>query len=751
MTDIPTETNGHRPEWPFDLTPIPEQGGPIDDKPRADVVDGAEVVSLDTARERRHPYPPTPAAPEQDPRVLQGEVIRVDLPGGVDRDWRAELEEKNRTRRPVVPLWLRSRTEAIETLTWAGEYGAYVAGYQLSRTPLYAGRLAARSPRGLARLIYGMVRWTFDLEGEPVRLTAVQKADPEAYLKLSRQRDSRVRLRVWVTGAALVTLLIASLIVASAPTVAQWSALAVALAVLGVIGRPADRPLIDRAVLPTRVEKLTSDIVVRALTVLGVSGLNAKADVNFVAPITREGPGWRADVDLPYGVTVTDVMDKRERLASALRRPLGCIWPEGDSSIHEGRLILWVGDKDLSKTLVKSPLEKASSHDVFKGVPFGNDPRGRLVTVPIIEHNILIGSQPGQGKTASVRELAAGLVLDISTEPWFHELKGTGDLDPYEQVCHRYVSGIDDAAIGYAADSLALLRKEVMRRAAALKALPADLCPDRKVTRQIADKRSLGLHPLVAIFDECQNLFAHPDYGAKAGEDAEFIIKLGRALGVVLILATQRPDKDSLPTGISANVSIRFCLRVAGQLENDMILGTSAYKNGIRATVFQPKADAGTGYLVGATPMAKVVKAAYLDTPATQRIADRAHALRAAAGVLSGHATGQQPEATAPAYDLLADIAAVLAAGEAKVWNEIVVDRLAELRPETYGPWAEQEGSAKTAQLTGALKPYGIKTGQVWGTPKEGGKGANRIGIVRDDILNAITERDGKKGSGAIS
>ncbi|MBB2909149.1 S-DNA-T family DNA segregation ATPase FtsK/SpoIIIE [Streptosporangium becharense] len=756
MTDIPTETNGHRPTdpaAPLELTVLPARPpvGAEGDGP------GAEVVSIETARDRRTPSPltvpaPRPETPAGAPApVLEGEVVRVDVLGEADRDWRAELAEKNRTRRPIVPLWLRSRTDAIETLRWAGEYAAYVAGYQLARTPLYAGRLAVRAPRGLARLVAGMVRWTFDLEGEPVRLSAVQKADPEAYLKLSRQRDSRVRLRVWVSGAALVTLLIASIIVASVPTAAQWTALAVAVAVLGVIGRPADRPLIDRAVIPTRVEKLTSDIVVRALTVLGVSGLNAKADVNFVAPITRDGPGWRADVDLPYGVTVTDVMDKRERLASALRRPLGCIWPEGDSSIHEGRLILWVGDKDLSKTIVKSPLDKAGSHDVFKGIPFGNDPRGRLVTVPIIEHNILIGSQPGQGKTASVRELAAGIVLDVTTEAWFHELKGTGDLDPYEKVCHRYVSGIDDASIGYAADSLALLRKEVMRRAAALKTLPADLCPDRKVTRAIADKRSLGLHPLVCIIDECQNLFAHAEYGDKAGEDAEFIIKLGRALGVVLILATQRPDKDSLPTGISANVSIRFCLRVAGQLENDMILGTSAYKNGIRATVFQPKVDAGTGYLVGATPMAKVVKAAYLDTPATQRIADRAHALRAAAGVLSGHAAGEQPEATAPAYDLLADIAAVLAAGEAKVWNETVVDRLADLRPEVYGPWAEQEGPARTAQLTNALKPYGIKTGQVWGTPPGGGKGANRIGIVRDDILTAITERDGKKGFGAGS
>ncbi|GGS74210.1 cell division protein FtsK [Planobispora rosea] len=760
MTDHTTTTNGHHPVPPVELAVLPEHP-PV---PNPGDGPGAEVVSITAVRDRRHPYPS--ATPQQDApadgSVLEGEVIRVDQPGEADRDWRTELAEKNRTRRPIVPLWLRSRAEAIETLKWAGEYAAYVSGYQLARTPLYATRLTLRAPRGLARLVYGMVRWTFDLEGEPVRLATVVKADPESYLKLSRQRDSRVRLRVWVTGAALVTLLIASLVVASAPTAAQWTALAAAVAVLGIVGRPADRPLIERAVIPTRVEKLTSDIVIRALSTLSIAGItqalakNPADAIRFVAPITRDGPGWRADIDLPYGVTVGDVLDKRDRLSGSLRRPLGCIWPEGDSSVHEGRLILWVGDKDLSKTIVKSPLLKAASHDVFKGIPFGNDPRGRLITVPLIENNVLIGSLPGQGKTASVRELAAGVVLDPTAEPWFHELKGSGDLDPYEKVCHRYVSGIEDEAIGYAADSLVLLRAEVMRRAGVLKSLPSDLCPDKKVTRAIADRRSLGLHPLVCIIDECQNLFAHPKYGKQAGEDAEFIIKLGRALGVVLILATQRPDKDSLPTGISANVSIRFCLRVAGQVENDMILGTSAYKNGIRATLFVPGppdkgGDAGTGYLVGATPMPKVVKSAYLDTTATQLIADRAYALRKAAGRLTGHAAGEQPAASAPAYDLLADVAAVLAADEAKIWNEVVVDRLAELRPEVYGPWAQQEGPAKTAQLTNALKPYGVKTGQVWGTPPGGGKGANRIGIVRDDILSAITERDGKRGSGAGS
>ncbi|NRQ39498.1 cell division protein FtsK [Nonomuraea sp. NN258] len=725
---------------------------------------GADIVDLNAARSGRTGNRPDADRPETnadapaDGPVLEGEIVRVDRPGPEHKDWRASLEQKVSSRQPLIPLWLRSRSDALDTLRWAGTHYAHVAGYQVLRAPLYAGRLTIRAPRGLVRLVSGLVRWTFDLEGEPVRLAAVQKSDYDGYLKLSRQRDSRVRLRVWMSGGALVTLLIVALVVANQPTHLQWAALAVALAALGVVGRPADRPLIDRAVVATAVEKLTSDIVVRALTALGIAGINQamsknpKDAIRFVAPITRDGPGWRADIDLPYGVTVGDILDKRKQLSGALRRPLGCIWPEGDSSIHEGRLILWFGDKDLSKTVVKSPLVKASSHDVFKGVPFGADPRGRRITVPLIEQNILIGSQPGQGKTASMRVLASGAALDPSTELWIHELKGTGDLDPHEQNCHRYVSGIEDEAIAYAADSLTLLKKEVMRRAAALKALPPDLCPDKKVTRAIADKRSLGLHPLVAIFDECQNLFAHEDYGPKAGEDAEFVIKLGRALGVVLILATQRPDKRSLPTGVSANVTIRFCLRVGGQTENDMILGTSSYQNGIRATLFVPGppakgGDAGTGYLVGATPMPKVVKSAYLDTPATQRIADRAHALRKGQGTLSGHAVGETPEQAAPAFDLLADVLAVVAVSEAKVWNEVVVDRLAELRPEVYGAWAALEGGAKTAQLTTALKPYGIRTMQVWGTAEGGGRGANRIGITRDDIATAVTQRDKERAS----
>ncbi|MGW3147268.1 hypothetical protein ACWDG1_21815 [Streptomyces sp. NPDC001177] len=358
----------------------------------------------------------------------------------------------------------------------------------------------------------------------------------------------------------------------------------------------------------------------------------------------------------------------------------------------------------------------------------------------MIQHNILIGSLPGQGNTASVRVLACGAALDPSVELWLHENKGTGDLDSLECVSHRFVSGIDDDSIKYAADSLKLLREEVMRRAAAIKKLPRDLCPDKRITRQIADKRSLKLWPLVGVFDECQNLFGHPKFGKQAGEDAEFIIKLGRALGVILILATQRPDKDSLPTGISGNVSIRFALKVAGQVENDMILGTSAYKNGVRATSFRPEIDAGNGYLAGATALPVVVRTAYLDDNATHAVAQRAYALRKAEGTLSGHALGEDPQAVSgPSYELLADVAVVMPSLEERVWNERIAARLAELRPQVYGGWQGEN-------VTSALKPYGIKTRDVAGTTDVGTR-TTRRGIVRADLLKAIAERDERRGA----
>ncbi|MER5464091.1 cell division protein FtsK [Streptomyces sp. NPDC002668] len=729
----------------------------MDADPQGEVVDLDKARSARTASADSEPdRSPDPGADAQltgsadwdpdgandsRPTLVDRAEPTVSGPGLIDRI-------KGSKRLDVIPVWMKSVAEFKDGVKWLAGHAWHTVAFHAVRVPmLYVPKLIWRSPRGLVNGLGRIGRWAVDAEGEPLRQAEARRENSELYLKLSKQRDRRVRLRMLLTIlGALFALGVGLFLVYGAEPMTQLIAATVGVLGLGMLGAPADAPLATRAVIKTEVQKLTSDIVVKAMASIGIGQIASAVakgldGIKFVGPITREGPGWRADIDLPLGVTVADVADRRARLASGLRRPLGCVWVDADPNEHEGRLILWVGDRDLSKTdKVVWPLAKAGSHDIFKPIPFGMDPRGRAQAMPVIQHNMLFGSLPGQGKTSSVRVILSGAALDPTVELWPHELKGTGDADSFEPISHRFVSGIDDESIKYAADSMKLLREEVMRRAAAMKKLPRDLCPDKRVTRQIADKRSLKLWPLLAVFDECQNLFAHAKYGKQAGEDAEFVIKVGRALGVVLVLATQRPDKDSLPTGISGNVSIRFCLKVAGQIENDMILGTSAYKNGVRATAFRPEIDAGIGYLAGATTLPVVVRTAYLDTPATERIAQRALAARKAAGTLSGHALGEESQTAAgPSYDLLADVAAVVPTTEERVWNERIAARLAELRPEVYGGW-------KGENVTSALKPHGIKTLGVAGMTDEGDR-TTRRGIVRADLTKAIAERDENRGA----
>jgi DNA segregation ATPase FtsK/SpoIIIE, S-DNA-T family len=714
--------------------------------------DRVEVVALDPGR-ARHPTSPlgTLDADADSPNGDGGSA--ADNPNGVGRvlvdSPRAQQPPRLTAatvrasqRQPIIPPWLRSRSELRAAVGWLAGHLAHTAAYHTTRSPKYATRLALRAPLGAARLLAGTLRWTLDAEGAPARQAALRREDTEQYLRLSQQRDARVRLRTTITLTATTVVLVVLLVVLAAPGWVRWAVATGLLAVLGVLGTPADRPLLDTAVVTPRVARLTSEVVVRALSVLGLAGItqalarNPKA-ISFPSPITRDGPGWRADIDLPPGVTAAEVIDRRDKLASGLGRPLGCVWPEGNHEVSPGRLVLWVGDQDMAATRQPAwPLLRHGSVDLFAPFPFGTDPRGRTVAMELAYSNLLIGSIPGAGKTFTLRVPLLAAALDPRVELWCFELKGTGDLDPVGRVSARYASGGDDDTLEHALLALRDLREQCTTRAATIKQLPKHLCPENKITPQLAANPHLGLHPLVVAIDECQELFTHPDLGKEAGDLAERIIKLGRALGIMLLLATQRPDARSLPTGVSANVGTRFCLRVMGQLENDMILGTSAYKNSVRATMFTAR-DKGVGYLVGG-PDPQITRVFYVDNPATERIIARARAARQTAGTLTGHAAGQPPTPPAHRSDtLLADILTVIPPSEAKVWSETVLERLAGLRPDLYGTLTRD-------QLTAALRAYGVTTGQVWGTTPDG-RGANRRGIDRRAVADAATQRDRRR------
>ncbi|MGW1758470.1 cell division protein FtsK [Streptomyces mirabilis] len=721
---------------------------------------GGEVVDLDKARTARTGSADPTIRPDADPSPPDSEPDRSGAESG-DPTARVMVDQPSvkaagpgylgrllaAQRRPVVPLWLKSTAELKTASAWVARHYAHSVGYHALRTPVYAARLSFQAPSGAAKFVGGAMRWVADREGEPVRLAAVRREDAAEYLKLSRQRDGRVRLRTLVSVLAMfIGLATAVALYVLAPDWLQAVSVSAVVMALGYAGRKADAPVIHRAVELPKAVKLTSDIVLRALGSLGIPAINqaqgkGRDGFEFTAPITRDGPGWRAEGNLPYGVTVTDIIERRERLASGLRRPLGCVWPEAVPDQHTGHLVLWVGDQDMNQAKKPAwPLAKTGTVDLFKPVAYGTDQRGRWVEVTLMYIAGVIGAIPRMGKTFLLRLLLLIAALDPRAELHTYDMKGTGDLDPVgNAVSHRHAAGDDDESIAYALADWRAVREELRRRVKVIRSLPRDICPENKVTSALADKRSLGLHPIVIAVDECQVLFEHAEHGKEFEEIATDLVKRGPATGIVFLAATQRPDAKSLPTGISANASARWCLKVMGQTENDMVLGTSAYKRGVRATMFA-WGDKGIHYFIGEGSDARIVGAVYVDGPGADIIAARARKTREKAGLLSGHALGEAPEAvTGPAYDLLVDILAIVPASEAKVWSETVVARLADLRPDVYAGWDPDA-------LAAALKPHGVATIQVG--RRVDGKVVNRRGVERAHITAAIAERDGKRDAG---
>jgi S-DNA-T family DNA segregation ATPase FtsK/SpoIIIE len=240
-------------------------------------------------------------------------------------------------RRPIIAPWLRSRRDLVATVERAAGHAWYATAYHGLRAPWYGMQLTLMAPRGAARLVASTNRWVWDREAAPLRDFAVRQEDVEEYMRLARLRAGRVRLRGFVTVvAAVFGLGFALWLYVMAPEYLYVFA-AGGVMTLGYFGQQPDAPVIGPAVMRTELQKLTGSIVLRALDSIGNAKISAAVkkggDMNgmrFTSEITRDGPGYRADLDLPYGVVPEDVMEERQALASGLRRKLGCVWPSGD-------------------------------------------------------------------------------------------------------------------------------------------------------------------------------------------------------------------------------------------------------------------------------------------------------------------------------------------------------------------------------------------------------------------------------------
>ncbi|MBO0611102.1 FtsK/SpoIIIE domain-containing protein [Myceligenerans salitolerans] len=679
--------------------------------------------------------------PEQDNPAPEAAAEVIDAPASpaevAARPARV-IEHRGDREVPVLPEWLTSwdvfvpafRRHAKFLATWSAHHGV--------RAPfLYLPRFLGRAAVGLGVCTRAVARWVLDSENKAKRNALIAGARGTAEYKTLRKEHAdgvRARLGGLAAAGALVGVVGVTTYANAGPdglTVAAVSAGVAAVTAFGIVGtRRVASPLVTTA--KSEVPKLTVDVVQEALLTLGLGSLgeakrgNAEIKVLRIFPATG---GVEIHIDLPPGATAADVIERKERLAAALRRPIDCVWPEGNPKAHPSRLNLYIADRALSERGAVSFKHRLKGEtNVFEDLEIGQDQRGRPVTTCLMYNNGIIGGLPGMGKTFLLRVLIMAAALDPRTELHIHELKGTGDLLPFAPIAHVCRSGDDPEDLKALLADLRAVQAEMRRRAAVIRSLPRSVALESKVTDQLAKAGNPhGFKPLLLVIDESQLGFKAPEVGAEVTELVEDITRRGRALGIMVWLATQRPNKDAIPTGISALLSLRVCLRVGDQTTNDMVLGTSMYKAGHRATIFSQE-DKGVALLAGEKSDPQLVRGAYIDGELADKIVERARAIREARGLLTGEAAGEIAADTDHST-ILDHILAVWPAEDpewpnGKIWSSTLAERLAEHKPALYEGWTGP-------QVTAAVKPHGITA-----------KGVKHRGAVQNGLTRAHITRE---------
>ena len=145
----------------------------------------------------------------------------------------------------------------------------------------------------------------------------------------------------------------------------------------------------------------------------------------------------------------------------------------------------------------------------------------------------------------------------------------------------------------------------------------------RKITR------ASGQPVVLVVFDEMAY------FSATIGESKqqkEFVglvrdlVARGRAAGIIVVAATQRPSADIIPTSLRDLFGYRWAFRCTTDASSDVILGHGWASEGYTAADIDP-ASRGVGWLI-AEGIPRRMKAAYLSDEQAARIAEHAARLR---------------------------------------------------------------------------------------------------------------------------
>ncbi|QYN36257.1 cell division protein FtsK [Pseudonocardia sp. DSM 110487] len=235
---------------------------------------------------------------------------------------------------------------------------------------------------------------------------------------------------------------------------------------------------------------------------------------------------------------------------------------------------------------------------IYDPIYFGIDENGLPVEVTLMYRNLLDGGEPGSGKSSLLNTIIAHVALCSDARLWLFDGK-TVELGLWEEIADVFVGNSMTDAL----TRLRELQAEMDMRYRQLNAVKR-----RKIAR--AD----GLDVIVCVIDELA--FFSVTIGTKE-EQEEFrtlvrdLVARGRAAGIIVIAATQRPSADIIPTSLRDLFGFRVAFRCTTDSSSDIILAVGWAKEGYSARNIRPE-DIGVGWILAEGGIPRRFKAAYL-------------------------------------------------------------------------------------------------------------------------------------------
>jgi S-DNA-T family DNA segregation ATPase FtsK/SpoIIIE len=252
---------------------------------------------------------------------------------------------------------------------------------------------------------------------------------------------------------------------------------------------------------------------------------------------------------------------------------------------------------------------------IWDPVHLGVDERGQPVRVGLSGRNLLAAGEPGAGKSVGLNLIVAHAALSADCRLILIDGKRV-ELGLWRACAESFIGPNTAEAI----ELLRRLQSTMDERYDEL--LGAGR---RKITR------ASGVPVVLVVFDELAY------FSATVGEtkqQKEFValvrdlVARGRAAGIIVVAATQRPSADIIPTSLRDLFGYRWAFRCTTDASSDVILGHGWANQGYTATDIDPAAR-GVGWLIADDGTPRRMKTAYLTDEQATAIADHAARLRA--------------------------------------------------------------------------------------------------------------------------